>query len=366
MPIETEGRMTVHRELYDVLEVSPHASQNDITKSFRKLSLKYHPDRNPDDETAHQKFVEINHAYEILGDDEKRSIYDQYGEEGVQKHERQQSGGSAQGFNPFADFFGFQNNNPKQDEEAKGPDVRGEIFMNLKDLYEGRVYELSVHRQTLCNHCFGTGANSDKDIVTCPKCSGQGVFLERRQMGIGFIQQIQRTCPKCNGQGKIIKGTCHVCHGKGVQQGMHSLLVDVQAGTPNGFQIELDHSSDEFPDRTAGHIILTVSTVEDAVANKNFTRDTTKFEDLHINVKINLLQALVGYEIDIEHLDGHLVHIKESTVTKPNSVKIIKNEGMPIPNSFPKRSGDLHVHFQVDFPKSLTKKQTQVLEELQL
>ena len=162
------------------------------------MALKYHPDKNPDNEEARQKFMEVNEAYEILGDEEKRNIYNRYGKEGVQQQQQRKG---ARGFDPFSAFFGGGHQQDDDNHEKRGPDATFDMYVSLTDLYVGRVYEAHTQRQTLCSHCFGTGADSDDDIVTCNKCHGQGTILEKRQIGIGFVQQIQRACNKCGGAG---------------------------------------------------------------------------------------------------------------------------------------------------------------------
>lgn len=311
--------------------------------------------------------IKVNRANEILGDDEMRRIYDQRGDKGIEDYEKQKTAGNARHAHPFASFF-HGGHGHQDDEEKRGPDVHAEIHLTLEDIYNGIVYDLSIYRQTLCNHCFGSGADSDNDIITCPKCNGEGHYFEQRRMGPGFIQQIQRECTRCHGLGKIIKNKCHVCHGSGVDEGLHSMLIDIQPGTPNGHKIELDHENDEFPDKLAGNIYFTIVTIPgDTKYKRRFIRDEEKPENLHYFAKISIVQALLGYNINIRHLDGHIVNLKkEGKITKPNSIRTIKNEGMPVFESFPRRFGNLIVHFEVIWPKNLTEKQKEVIQKLNL
>lgn len=359
---------TESEDYYSLLGISRQASESEIKKAFRRLSLQYHPDKNLEDESAHEKFVEINRAYEVLSDNEKRRVYDQHGEEGVLQHERQASQSSHHHsfFDPFAHFFGQRTHQQEENpEDKRGPDVHIDLWLSLKDIYNGKIFDLVIYKQTVCKHCFGSGADSDDDIVVCSKCNGQGTIHEHRQIGIGFIQQIQRTCPQCEGKGKIIKKTCHVCHGSGVGQDSHSFFMDVQRGIPNNYEFVLENVNDEYKDRQGGHIIYHIHTLQNE--EDKFVRDEQHQQHLHYFCKISLLQALVGYHIELKHFDSHIIYLdNESNVTKPDSIRVIPNEGMPIMNSHPLKFGDLFVHFQVVLPKVLTPKQKQDLEKLGL
>jgi len=248
--------------------------------------------------------------------------------------------------------------------------------LHLDEIYNGHIYDLSIFRQVLCPHCFGSGAESEDDIIECRKCGGTGTILERRQIGIGFVQQIQKTCPKCNGAGKIIKRECHVCGGRGVHEGSHTFWVEIQRGTPNGYKLMLENEGDETKDAKGGHIVFNIKTFNNIdKRTTGFQRDTDNIDDLHYFMKINLMQSLVGYNINITHLDGHIVNInnlpddgiqsnQNSQITKPLSIKTIQGEGMPIVGTFPLKFGNLHVHFEVIFPQTLTEAQRQGIKNL--
>ena len=188
-----------------------------------------------------------------------------------------------------------------------------------------------------------------------------------------FVQQIQKTCPKCGGAGKIVKKECHVCGGRGVHEGSHTYWVEIQRGTPDGYKLMLENEGDETSDAKGGHVVFHIRTFKND-AKSGFVRDEENINDLHYWMKINLVQALVGYDINITHLDGHTVNInnlpseldsgENSQITKPLSVKTIKGEGMPIVGTFPTKFGDLHVHFEVVFPEKLTKEQEQGIDQL--
>lgn len=162
--------------------VSRNASPKDIKKAFRRLSVKYHPDKNPDPE-AKEMFKDINEANEVLSDPDKRRVYDRSGEEGIKQMAQQGQGG---GFNPF-DIFGFQ----RPQEEAKGPDINLKVRVTLNDVYKGKEIEIQYTKQAICPHCRGNGAESMEDLKKCPKCNGQGFILKKKQLAPGFIQQYQ-------------------------------------------------------------------------------------------------------------------------------------------------------------------------------
>lgn len=360
-------------DYYRVLEVGKHSSTRDIKKAFRKKASKYHPDKNPGDQEAHDRFVEINRAYEVLSDDGKKRAYDQYGEEGLEQYEKQEAARSSGRQGPFGGFFG---NAPEENpEDKRGTDIEADLWLHLEDVYRGHIYDLSIFREVLCPHCFGNGADSDDAIHQCRKCGGSGHVMERRQIGIGFVQQVQRTCPKCGGRGKIVSKECGVCGGRGVHEGSHTYWVEIQRGTPDGYRLVLENEGDETADAKGGHVTFNIKTFKHGDRRRSgFERDAENIDDLHYWMRINLLQALVGYDVNITHLDGHVVNVhnlpsemdsgENSQITKPLSVKTIKGEGMPIVGSYPTKFGDLHVHFEVVFPEKLTQEQQKGIEAM--
>ena len=166
------------------------SSGRDIKKAFRRLATKYHPDKNPGDQEAHDRFVEINRAYEVLSDEDKRRAFDRYGQEGLEQHEKQQAAQNSRGRGGgiFGQFFGGggHDENP---EDKRGTDIEADLWLHLEDVYNGHIYDLSIFREVLCPHCFGNGADSDDAIYECRKCGGTGSIMERRQIGIGFVMK---------------------------------------------------------------------------------------------------------------------------------------------------------------------------------
>jgi DnaJ-related protein SCJ1 len=230
-----------------------------------------------------------------------------------------------------------------------------DIEVNLQELYLGSSRSVKLRRQILCPACRGTGAK-DGDVENCKKCDGKGFTLERRQVGPGFIQQVQVDCKKCKGVGKISKAECPVCEGKKVQTGDKDIEVYIEQGMPNGAEILFEGEGDQGPGEAPSHLKFFVRTTP----HKLFTRDG---EDLHIDVHIDLMEALFGFSRTIEHLDGHAVSVERKGVTKPGAKEIVKKEGMPVHN-FPSDRGDLVANFIIDMPKHLTAEQKAVIAEV--
>lgn len=344
----------VFADYYDTLGVSRDSTESQIKKAYRKLSLKYHPDKDPSEE-AKKKFVECANAYEVLGDEEKRRMYDQYGEDGL-KHNGQQNF-----HNPFDIFsafggFGRASSGGQQMQQNKGPDVEIELEVSLKDLYLGRVLEVAHRKQTLCHKCRGTGAKKASDVTTCSGCKGSGMKVKVQQLGPGFVQQTQTVCDECGGKGKKVTSTCPHCAGKKVEIGEDTILVSVERGMMDGEKLVFSQQADESPDSTPGDLVFRLVTAP----HKRFTR---KGDDLHFSLTVSLLEALVGFSKKIKHFDGHTVDVDRTDVTKPGQVITIKGEGMP-QHTFPSQTGDLHIEVTVKFPASLTEEQKEGFKQL--
>jgi DnaJ-related protein SCJ1 len=342
------------KDYYKVLGVARDASTKQIKKAYRELSLKYHPDKNPDG-ASKEKFVEIGNAYEVLTDDEKRRIYDQYGEEGLK------DGGRNKFTNPFDIFssFGFGGgggHSHQHQEQKKGANIEIPLEVTLKDLYLGKAFTVGHKKQVLCHKCRGTGAKNAEDVTTCTDCGGSGTKIYTQQLGPGFITQSQRTCDKCNGKGKIVKSQCPVCKGSKVGMEDDSFTVYVERGMPNGHQIRFEQEADENPDITPGDVIFKIVTAP----HKRFVRVEN---DLHLKMNISLLEALVGFSKVIKHLDGHDVKVEKTDVTKPGEVIQIEEEGMPFHN-FPSQAGSLFIEFGIRMPTTLSEQQKEGFKAL--
>ncbi|KAH8100878.1 DnaJ-domain-containing protein [Cristinia sonorae] len=329
-------------DLYKVLDIDRAASEKDIRAAYKRLSRKYHPDKNKE-EGAEEKFVEVAHAYEVLSDPQKRQIYDRHGEEGLKMHE---GGGQhhANPFDMFQNFFG--GGHPGGAQTRKGPTSLLEMEINLADMYTGASIDFSVKKRILCDHCRGSGAASSSDIHTCTGCNGQGVKIMRQQIFPGMFSQSQVTCNECGGRGKVIKRQCPHCQGAKVLDHTQRLTLEVPRGSPEGHEIVFEGEADENPDWEAGDILIRVKS---KTVKGGFRR---KESGLYWKETISVDEALLGFERNITHLDGHTVELKRNSVTQPGFVQTIKGEGMPIYEGT--GYGDLYVEYNVILPNKLS------------
>eukprot|EP00842_Homolaphlyctis_polyrhiza_P000969 jgi/Hompol1/1873/HPOL_002783-RA len=365
--------MVKDTKYYDLLEVPPNASEvqqspplfclrpldADLKKAYRKLALKYHPDKNPD---AGDKFKDISHAYEVLSDSQKRSIYDQYGEEGLTE------GGGGGGMSPEDLFsqlfgggmFGGGGSRGRPSGPRKGKDMAHSLKVSLEDLYKGKTSKLALQKQILCASCDGKGGKAGAS-QTCMGCNGRGVRIITRQMG-PMIQQMQQTCPECNGEGEIIKekDRCKDCKGKKVASERKILEVFIDKGMQDGQKIVFSGEGDQAPGIIPGDIIIVVE-------EKPHERFKRKGNDLFHEAKIDLTTALCGGKLAIKHLDDRvlMVNILPGEVIKPGETKAITGEGMP-GYKRPFDKGTLFVTFEVVFPQPnwIDQSQLALLERL--
>ncbi|KAJ3019859.1 Type I HSP40 co-chaperone [Thoreauomyces humboldtii] len=341
--------MVKDTKFYDLLEVSSTASETELKKAYRKLALKYHPDKNPD---AGDKFKDISHAYEILSDAQKREVYDRYGEEGLSN-----DGGGAGGMSPedlFSHLFGggggghggFFGGGGRQRQSGprKGKDMAHALKVSLEDLYKGKVSKLALQKQVLCQKCDGKGGKEGA-VKTCTGCQGRGVKIIMRQIG-PMIQQMQQTCPDCNGEGEMIreKDRCKGCNGKKVGSERKILEVYIDKGMQDGQKITFSGEGDQTPGVIPGDVIIVIE-------EKEHPRFKRKGDDLYYEAKIDLVTALAGGQFTITHLDDRvlLVNILPGECIKPGDVKSISGEGMPAYKR-PFDKGNLYCKFEIVFP----------------
>lgn len=342
------------RDYYEVLGVTRTASEQEIKSSYRKLAMQYHPDRNPEDPHAEEKFKECTEAYSVLIDGEKRQRYDQFGHAGV-------NGGSGfAGFDPsafgdfndifgdiFGDLFGV-NMGGRRGRAQRGGDARADLTLTFEEAAFGKKTQVKVRRYEVCEQCRGTGAAAGKGPVTCSACHGRGQVRYQQ----GFFS-IARTCPSCQGAGRVISDPCGKC--KGETRVMHERTVDVAvpAGIEDGTRIRYQGQGDYGPGG-AGDLYVVLQVKE----HPFFEREG---KDLYCSLPISFSQAALGTEIMIPTLDGeHKVKIPEGT--QSGTTIRLRGKGLPAIQSSGK--GDLFVRVRVQTPSRLNKRQRELLEEL--
>ncbi|KAI9566769.1 hypothetical protein HD554DRAFT_2112241 [Boletus coccyginus] len=339
-------------DLYKALELSKHASEQDIRKAYKRLSRKYHPDKNKDP-GAEEKFVEIAHAYEVLSDPTKRQIYDRHGEEGLRAHE----GGQQQHANPFDIFSSFFGGGfTQQQQTRRGPTVMMELEVSLSDMYKGANIDFSMRKHVLCDHCRGSGAASDGDIHTCRGCGGSGVKMSKQQIFPGMFAQTQTTCNECGGRGTVIVKKCPHCNGNKVVEYVQHHTLDIEPGMPEGHDVLFDSEGDESPDWEPGDVILRVRSKKEEGGWRR------KESALYWRETIGIDEALLGFKRNITHLDGHVVEIDRAGVTQPGYVQAFEGEGMPLFEQ--SGHGDLYVEYNVVLPVELSSDMRRKLGEV--
>jgi len=355
-------------DYYKLLGLKKDASEREIKKAYRTLSKKFHPDKNPGDDTANKKFVEVAEAYEVLSDQETRKIYDQYGHDGVQQHK--QGGGPRQHNDPFdlfSRFFGGSGHFGHRGGERRGPNMEVHVAVPLRNFYSGLKTQFNIEKQAICSACEGSGSE-DGHVETCSTCGGHGVRIQRQQLAPGLFQQVQIHCDKCGGKGKTIKHPCPICGGSRVVRETETHVLEIEKGMPQGVHITYENEGDESPDWVAGDLIVQLKEQDPVRGSEEHERtDGTFFrrrgKDLFWREVLSLREAWMGdWTRNITHLDGHVVQLsrKRGEVVQPNAVEVVKDEGMPIWAQHLEtheglQYGDLHVEYVVVLPDMMEK-----------
>lgn len=334
-------------KLYKVLGVEKDASPDDIRKAYKKLAFKLHPDRGG----SQDKFQELQTAYEILSDENKRKIYDQYGEEGLKEGRDGFEGGDI--FDILSGRAGAGN------QKKKTKSVLHTLNVTLEDIYKGSKKYLEISRYRTCGSCKGSGSKDPKANTKCSGCQGKGIKVVVRQISMGYLQQ-QVTCPDCKGEGSVIKekDKCGECKGEKVKKVTKTLQVDIDKGAPEGKRYVFAGESDEVPGAEPGDIIVEILQQK----HKRFIR---KGADLAYTADISLLEALSGFELLIEHLDGRKIVIKPrpGEIIKPLTPKTVKDCGMPFFDA-PYKYGNLYINFNIVFPEKIDDSQKEALNNV--
>jgi molecular chaperone DnaJ len=350
------------RDFYEILEVSKDASESEIKKAYRKKALKYHPDKNPDNKEAEEKFKEAAGAYEILSNPNKKSRYDQFGHAGVGSAAN--GGGFGGGmsmddiFSNFGDIFGsafggFSGGSRRQ-RVNKGSNLRVKVKLTLEEIANGAEKKIKVNKYIGCNSCNGSGAEGRSGHSTCPTCNGAGQVTRVTNTFLGQMQTAS-TCPTCGGEGKIIKEKCHACSGHGIVKGDEVITLQLPAGVSEGMQLSVSGKGNAGArSGIPGDLVVLI----EEISHDELIRDGS---NLIYDKFISIPDASLGTNIEIPTIEGK-ARIKIPAGTQGGKVLRLKGKGLPDINAYGR--GDLLININVWTPKSLSKDEKEILEKL--
>jgi len=362
------------RDFYDILGVTKSASAEEIKKAYRKLAIKYHPDKNPDDKAAEDKFKEAAEAYEVLSNPEKKKRYDQYGHAGV--------GGAAGGgggyggggmnmddiFSQFGDIFGGGGGSPFDSffggggqsrggggrRVAKGSNLRIKVKLTLEEIANGAEKKIKVNKQITCKTCDGSGAKDKGSVSTCKTCGGSGAVRRVTNTILGQMQTTA-TCPTCHGSGQQITAKCGSCHGEGTVRGEETITINIPAGVSEGMQLSMAGKGNAAPNGgVPGDLIILI---------EELPHDTLKREGNNIvyDLHVSIIDAALGFSAEVPTIDGK-AKIKIEPGTQSGKLLRLKGKGIPEINSY--HRGDEIIHVNIWTPKALSTEERALLEKL--
>ncbi len=355
------------RDYYEVLGVAKSASKEEIKSAYRKLAKKYHPDINHDAD-APKKFEEVQEAYDILSDDQKRAAYDQYGHAafnqggstGGSGNPFEGGGFSSQGFGDLNDLFnsffgGSRRRSQAQSGPQKGNDTLYSVKINFMDAINGTKISIPLTYDEPCESCHGTGAKSDADITSCPHCHGTGYVTQRVQTIFGMSESSQ-VCPDCRGSGKVIRNKCPSCNGEGYHRVRKNIEVNIPAGINVGQQIRVKGKGERgISGGPNGDLYVEIKIAPD----ENFTRDGN---DIHTNLDLGFADAALGTNVDVKTVYGD-VSVEIPSGTQPEATLKLKGKGVKDLRSG--KPGDHYLHVKIHTPTDLSKAQKELLEQFQ-
>jgi molecular chaperone DnaJ len=347
--------VSAKRDYYEVLGVDRDVATSDLKRAYRKKAMQFHPDRNPDDPEAEERFKEAAEAYEVLADDQKRQLYDQFGHEGPRQAGFSGFSGSDEVFSHFGDLFadlfgnlGFGGRNPGG--PRRGADLRMGLRITLDEAFAGVERDVEIPRRETCETCTGSGAAPGTSPVTCGQCGGRGQVVHRQ----GFFT-LQTTCPACRGEGSRIESPCEDCSGTGAIQQRTKLSVKIPPGVDDGQTLRIPGAGQGgAKGGPAGNLYVQLAVEPDP----DFVRDGS---DVHTKVEISMVQAALGCTVPVKTLEGE-TELAIDAGTQPGDVFRRRGEGMPVLGG--RGRGDHNVHVQVTVPEKLDSRSEELLREL--
>ena len=366
--------MAAKRDYYEVLGVAKGASADEIKKAYRKLAVKYHPDKNPGDKEAEEKFKEAAEAYSILSDPEKKARYDQFGHAGVEGSGPDFSGGFGDlndvlndlfggafggGFGSFGGFGGFNSarSGQRQQKVYRGRDIRVRVKLTLEEIAKGAEKEITIEKSVPCPECGGRGARSSADVKTCPACHGTGQVQRVTNTFLGQTVTYS-TCQQCGGEGKIISNPCRSCGGSGLVRKRETIKVKIPAGVEAGMQLTLQGQGHAAKNNGInGDLLVVIEEQEHAELKR-------EGNNLYYTKVISVPDAILGCETEVPGIDG-AYKIKVEPGTQSGTVVKLKGKGLPTVNGYG-GTGDLYVKIVVWIPKKLDKDDKAVMESLRV
>jgi molecular chaperone DnaJ len=344
------------RDYYEVLGVARGASDAELKAAFRKAAMQHHPDRNPGDKDCEERFKEINEAYEVLKDADKRAAYDRFGHAAFEH-----GGGAGAGFGAdfgsafsdlFEGIFGMAGQRSRGSGRERGADLRYNMEISLDDAFNGKAAQVRIPTSVTCEACSGSGAKPGTKPKSCPTCSGQGKIRHAQ----GFFT-LERTCPACHGRGQVIDNPCPGCSGSGRVTRERTLSVNIPAGVEDGTRIRLAGEGEAgMRGGPAGDLYIFLSIASHAF----FQRDGA---DLHCRVPISMVTAALGGEFEVPTIEGGKTRVKVPDGTQSGRRFRLQSKGMPVLRS--KQTGDMYVQVVVETPQKLTKRQKELLAEFE-
>lgn len=360
------------RDYYEVLGVEKNATADQIKKAYRRKAIEYHPDKNPGNKEAEDKFKEAAEAYEVLSNPDKRARYDQFGHAGM-------SGAAGNGgpfggfsggmsmddiFSMFGDIFGGHSGfgggfgggySSNQQRRFRGADLRVKVKLNLKEISTGVEKKFKLKKYVQCSHCHGMGAEGNSGTETCPTCNGTGSVIRNQQTILGTMQA-RVTCSTCGGEGKIIKEKCKECSGEGIVYGEEVVTVKIPAGVAEGMQLTMNGKGNAGKHNgIPGDLLILI----EEEADKDLIRDE---DDLIYNLLLSFPTAALGGAVEIPTVDGK-VKVKIEPGTQPGKVLRIRGKGLPSVNGY--GTGDLLVNISIYVPETLSKEEKKALEKME-